>query len=109
MYNWANRYAEFDEACQLAWVHLTAFWTQQAIEAARGGPQNAKLVVEILKKRFPDTWGYNSRNIQANFPTRWSCISETDKKSSSSKRVDEAKSEDLHSELEMLRKRHGLS
>ncbi len=109
MYNWANRYVEFDEACQLAWVYLTAFWTQQTVEAARGGAQNTKLLMEILKKRFPDTWGYNPRNIQANFPTRWSCIPETDSESSCSKREDEVNSEDLKAELEMLRKRHGFS
>lgn len=68
MYNWANRYPAFDEACQLAWTYLTAYWTRQTLQAARGGPADAKLLIHILQKRFPDTWGHTARNTQASFP-----------------------------------------
>jgi hypothetical protein len=69
MYNWANRYPDFDEACQLGWTYLTAYWTCQALQAARGGPADTKLLIHILQKRFPDTWGHTARNTQASFPT----------------------------------------
>ncbi|WP_123792786.1 hypothetical protein [Pacificibacter maritimus] len=68
MYNWANRYPAFDDACQLAWTYLTAYWTRQALQAACGGPADAKLLIHILQKRFPDTWGHKACNTQASFP-----------------------------------------
>jgi len=69
MYNWANRYDEFDEACQLAWTCLTAHWTKRLVDTARGGPGDAKALIHIVAKRFPDTWGYTAKNTRDSFPT----------------------------------------
>lgn len=67
MFNWAARYPEFDEACRVAWTALSAFWTQELIEAARGKTCDPKILLELLRRRFPDTWGVNAKNTVGHF------------------------------------------
>lgn len=62
MYNWANKYEEFDEACRLAWTYLASYWTAKMMRAARGEMTDTKVLMQILQKRFPDTWGHSSKN-----------------------------------------------
>jgi len=107
MYNWANKYEDFDDACQIAWTALTAFWTGVTVEAARSGLKDTKVLLEILKKRFPDTWGFCARNTQSSFPTRWSTDPEHSKHNPEIN-LDEKSEEELIAELKMLRERHDL-
>ena len=60
MYNWAARYPEFDEACRTAWTALSAYWTQAV-----------SLLLELLRRRFPDTWGAHAKNTADHY---FSCI-----------------------------------
>lgn len=102
MYNWANRYPAFDEACQLAWTFLTAYWTRQALQVARGGPADAKLLIHILQKRFPDTWGHTARNTQASFP-RGTKEQKREQAKPSANSFDEMTISELSAELERIR------
>ena len=67
MYNWATRYPAFDEACRVAWTALSAFWTRELIEAARGKACDSKILLELLRRRFPDTWGADAKNTLGHF------------------------------------------
>lgn len=71
MYNWAACYPKFDEACRIAWTALSAYWTQALLEAARGGNCNISLLLELLRRRFPDTWGAHAKNTAGHY---YSCI-----------------------------------
>lgn len=102
MYNWANRYPEFDEARQLAWTYLTAYWTNQAILAAGGAPAEVKLLIHILQKRFPNTWGSHPRNTQANFSSRVSKTTSR-REESSANQFELMTEEELTSELSKIR------
>jgi hypothetical protein len=62
MRNWCREHPEFLEAVRVARVLLTDYWTQKAREMAIT-PASATLkpservLVEILRKRFPELWG----------------------------------------------------
>tara|TARA_R110000822_G_scaffold281754_1_gene403405 strand:- start:166 stop:675 length:510 start_codon:yes stop_codon:yes gene_type:complete len=71
MYNWATRYPAFDEACRVAWTALTSYWTQELIEAARGNNCDRKILFEVIRRRFPDTWGASAKNTVGHFT---SCV-----------------------------------
>ena len=72
LYNWANRQEDFDRACQIAWTALTAHWSQLVTDAVFGKIKiSEKVMLQILRKRFPDTWGFDAKNNQQTFPTRW--------------------------------------
>lgn len=107
LYNWANRYPEFDRACQLAWTHLTSYWTKAAWEAAKGGTANTKILIHILIKRFPDTWGCSARNTQASFPTSYGPKLKATATRFSDE-TDDATLEELEKELAELRKRQEI-
>ncbi|MFD1156945.1 hypothetical protein [Roseovarius aestuarii] len=107
MYNWANRYQEFDRASQLAWTHLTSYWTQAAWKAALGGPANTQVLIHILKKRFPDTWGHSARNTQASFPTSYGPEPKP-RTSRPSDDLDGPSLEELEQELAELRQRNNI-
>lgn len=70
MYNWANRYPDFDQACHEAWYLLRAHWTQKARESIQGRGMAPSILAMILEKRFPDTWGKNPRNTHETFASR---------------------------------------
>ncbi|MBY6153373.1 hypothetical protein KUV47_09130 [Vannielia litorea] len=61
-YSWADRYPEFDRAVRIAWTALSAFWTAEIVSVALGKKEaNVKVLLELLRRRFPDTWGANAR------------------------------------------------
>lgn len=74
LFNWANTYPDFDQAVREAWHILNAYWTERAQQIvehpALWSDLKATVFLEILRKRFPETWGKNSRNTQETFETR---------------------------------------
>lgn len=71
LYNWANRYPEFEEAMHQAWYLLRAYWTKQARESIIGVGRPPSVLIKILETRFPETWGRtNPRITQEAFENR---------------------------------------
>lgn len=72
LYNWANTYPEFEQAMHEAWYCLRAYWAKQARIAAQGGSGvvSPTVMLEILRKRFPDTWGLNPKATHDHFIAR---------------------------------------
>ncbi len=62
LWNWANRYPEFDEAVRIAWHLLHHYWTEKAASLLTHPTAKQTLLLEIMRKRFPETWGENPRN-----------------------------------------------
>ena len=103
IYGWAARYPEFDEACRVAWTALSSFWTAQIMAAARGEQScDAKVLMEILRRRFPDTWGKNARNTVGQYME----VVESSKDSAARKgrkRAEDMTDDELKAELERIR------
>lgn len=74
LFNWANTYPDFDQAVREAWHILNAYWTERAQQIvehpALWSDLKATVFLEILRKRFPESWGRNARNTQETFETR---------------------------------------
>lgn len=74
LFNWANTYPDFDQAVREAWHILNAYWTERAQQIvehpALWSDLKATILLEILRKRFPESWGRNARNTQETFETR---------------------------------------
>lgn len=71
MYNWANTYPEFEEAFSISWHILHAYWSEEAKKAETGfGKRPPSVLLEILRKRFPSTYGQNPRNTHDHFEAR---------------------------------------
>lgn len=71
LYNWANRYPEFDQAVHESWYLLRAYWSKQARDSVQGVGRPPSVLIKILETRFPDTWGKtNPRNTQETFENR---------------------------------------
>lgn len=62
LWNWANKYPEFDEHVRIAWHLLHDFWTEKATSLLTHPTAKQTLLLEILRKRFPETWGDDPRN-----------------------------------------------
>ncbi len=71
LYNWANAYPEFEEACLISWYLLRAYWTEKARNSIQGVGIPPSVLIKILESRFPDTWGKsNPRMTQEHFEDR---------------------------------------
>lgn len=71
VYNWANRYPEFEQACMEAWYLLRAYWTKKARTSVQGVGMSPSVLIKVLESRFPDTYGKtNPRNTQETFENR---------------------------------------
>ena len=74
LFQWANDHAEFDEACRIGWHLLNAYYTKKAREVIEKpslySDLKATVFLEILRKRFPESWGNNARNTQETFENR---------------------------------------
>lgn len=71
LYNWANRYPEFEDAMHQAWYLLRAYWSKQARESIIGVGRPPSVLIKILETRFPETWGKtNPRITQEAFENR---------------------------------------
>lgn len=70
LYNWANAYPEFEQAVHEAWWLLRAFWTKKARDSIQGVGMPPSVLMSVLEKRFPDTWGKNPRNTHETFERR---------------------------------------
>lgn len=70
LYNWANAYPEFEQAMHEAWWLLQSYWTKKARASVQGTGMPPSILSMILEKRFPDTWGKNSRNTHETFESR---------------------------------------
>ena len=55
--NWASTFPEFREAVLIARVLLTTWWTNKAREFADRKGGNQMVLVEVLRKRFPEIYG----------------------------------------------------
>lgn len=74
LFQWANTYPDFDQAVREAWHLLNAYWTRKARDVVEKplfySDLKATVFLEILRKRFPETWGKNARNTQETFENR---------------------------------------
>lgn len=74
LYQWSNIYPDFDQAVREAWHLLNAYWTAKARDVVEKpllySDLKATIFLEILRKRFPETWGKNARNTQETFENR---------------------------------------
>ncbi|NRB19471.1 MAG: hypothetical protein HRU33_18390 [Rhodobacteraceae bacterium] len=104
MFNWATRYPDFDEACRVAWTALSAYWTRELMKAAQGGGCDQKLLLELLRRRFPDTWGEAARNTEAHFVLSVNAARST---ALDAKEIHDITVDELLQELELLRRRNG--
>ena len=104
MFNWAARHPEFDEACRVAWTALSAFWTRELIEATRGNSRDTKILLELLRRRFPDTWGVNAKNTVGHFI---SCVGAANSAISNTPDFSAMTIDELEAELTALRSGSG--
>lgn len=70
LYKWADTYPEFNEAVTIGWHLLNDYWTRFAADNLKHPDLKTVVLLEILRKRFPETWGLNPRNTQENFENR---------------------------------------
>lgn len=104
MFNWAARYPEFDEACRIAWTALSAYWTGELVKAARGNNCNTRLLLELLRRRFPDTWGSNAKNGADHFI---SCVDVARSTKVDQQDYDDMTSDELMAEIAALSGKSG--
>lgn len=104
MYGWAARYTAFDRACRVAWTALASHWTQAAMAAALGGECNTKILLEILRRRFPDIWGENPRATSEHYMS-WVQKTRTKEKVENGETTEEESLEDLYAQLEKIREK----
>lgn len=62
MWNWCNAYPEFDDAYQISWHILHSVWSEKLRKSIHGSNVNQGIILEIMRKRFPATYGKNPRN-----------------------------------------------
>jgi len=70
LYRWANEHEEFDRAVHMAWHLLEAYWTDYAHKNLKNKDLRTTLMIEMLRKRFPSTWGQSPINTYENFKMR---------------------------------------
>lgn len=62
MRNWASTHPEFREAVQIARVLLATWWTNKAREFTDKKGGNQMILVEVLRKRFPELYGKHPKD-----------------------------------------------
>lgn len=70
IYRWADEYSEFNEAVEISWHLLNHFWTEYAVTNLSNIDLRSTVLLELLRKRFPETWGKQPRNTLGNFQNR---------------------------------------
>jgi len=71
LYRWANRFPEFEEAVEVSWHILHAYYAEQFRRASKNKEDRSiPSLLEIMRKRFPETWGNNPRNTLEAFQRR---------------------------------------
>lgn len=70
LYRWADEYPEFNEAVEISWHLLNHFWTEYAVSNLSNIDLRSTVLLELLRKRFPETWGKTPRNTLGNFQSR---------------------------------------
>lgn len=56
VYDWRQRYPEFEEAVQIAKLHQQAWWEDRALDIATGAKGSHVLVMFALKNVDPVNW-----------------------------------------------------
>ncbi len=56
LYNWRERYPEFDEAIKQGQAGAVFWWEQRARDSAAGGKGNPATIIFGLKNRAADEW-----------------------------------------------------
>ena len=110
IYNWANRYPEFDEAVRIAWHILHAYYSEKARKIVENPLKynvlKATVFLEILRKRFPSTWGKEPRNTAEDFDARDRTVIDGDAMAfNTPERIKDADTSDLVKRLEELEAR----
>ena len=67
MFTWADRYPEFCEAFEIGWHILADYWSMAALNSIQGVGRPPSVTLEIMRKRFPSTYGSNPRNTLETF------------------------------------------
>lgn len=70
MFTWADRYPEFCEAFEIGWHLLADYWSKEALNSIQGVGRPPSVTLEILRKRFPATYGSKPRNTLETFMHR---------------------------------------
>jgi hypothetical protein len=71
LYNWSDRYPEFEAAVTIGWHLLASHYTDKLVsmaENAEGKGQSALL--ELMRKRFPSLYGKTPRGTLDHFEAR---------------------------------------
>ena len=105
LFNWANTYPDFEEAMHIAWHILHAVWSERAMKAKNGfGEHPPSVLLEILRKRFPATYGASPRNTHETFTNR-NTVSEEVEGSEAPQSLRSMSDEDLRAQIETLKAR----
>ena len=70
MFTWADRYPEFCDAFEIGWHLLADFWSKEALNSVQGIGRPPSITLEVLRKRFPSTYGSNPQNTLDTFLNR---------------------------------------
>lgn len=65
MRDWVLAYPEFKDAVIIARHLLTAYWTEYVHTNLKNPDLKQGLLVELLRKRFPEIWGKSPRDMWA--------------------------------------------
>jgi hypothetical protein len=107
LYAWANEHPEFEEAVEAAWHALHAYWIKLLRENVTNPAFRQTAALQVMAKRFPATWGQQSRNTLEHFEARNAPDAE-DKHGNECPRcrsVQSLSDEELEAEIEMILKR----
>ena len=70
IYVWANEWPEFEEAIELAWHLLHAYWARLMRQNIANPAFRQNAALKVMAKRFPATWGAEPRNTLEHFLAR---------------------------------------
>lgn len=54
--SWRTKNANFDLACEMAWTHCSAWWTNKVRENLDNPRLRQTLLTKVLRTRFPHIW-----------------------------------------------------
>ena len=123
LYNWANKYPDFEEAIRVGWTILTAVYTRKfrehivtnhrkvtvdteaSIQEQSGPKVNQAIFLEFMRKRFPSIYGPTPRGTFEGFEARNAGLPTEDGQPATPDAVKAMDNDAIQARLEELRKR----
>lgn len=102
LYAWANEYPEFEEAVELSWHALHAYWIKLLRENITNPAFRQSAALQVMAKRFPATWGQQPRNTLEHFQSRNDLVADGPQREVDPRSLSD---EELAARLEVYRKR----